>query len=421
MNGDQSAWLRSLLGGIVLIGLVTIALVMAGGPAAFEQWMRGTLQPWLEANPTGAPLIFVLAYALVTVLLLSTSVMNFIAGAVFGPFVGLFWALTGLMLGTVLAFVMARYLAADWVERKLPLRVSQLKSGIERNGVLYVAIARIVPFVPYSAANYGFGLTKISLPTFLVTSAIFIIPRVFGWVYTGHAGRMLLVGDVRLSTALLALTLGLGILLVTLALPALWFSSHGEPDRQPPTWHFTLLAPVYDLLMTLRSPKPIDDRIRTLEGPTILDIGGGTGALVLDLPESITYGLVDRNEAMLRESKDRPGSVIRVLGDARSLPLKDRSWDHVVMRDALHHMGEPTRVLAEIERILNPGGTVVLEEFNPSTWTGRALELFERGVGMESRFFPPEELRRRLNQAGLEVEEEVHSGMTELFIARRPG
>ena len=65
-----------------------------------------------------APLFYIVAYALATVLFLPGSILTIAGSALFGPVAGTFYGLTGATIGATLAFVVARYLASDWVARR---------------------------------------------------------------------------------------------------------------------------------------------------------------------------------------------------------------------------------------------------------------------------------------------------------------
>ena len=102
-----------------------------------------------DAGPV-APLLFILIYALATVLFLPGSVLTLAGGALFGPVLGTLYNLTGATLGATLAFLIARYLAADWVADKTGGRVKQLINGVEAEGWRFVAFVRLVPLFPFN-------------------------------------------------------------------------------------------------------------------------------------------------------------------------------------------------------------------------------------------------------------------------------
>jgi len=95
---------------ILLLSAVMVALIYR------DQLDATALQQWMKQARTAAPLLFMLVYAIGTVLFLPGSVITLAGGALFGPVLGTFYNLTGATLGAALAFVIARYLASDWVE-----------------------------------------------------------------------------------------------------------------------------------------------------------------------------------------------------------------------------------------------------------------------------------------------------------------
>jgi uncharacterized membrane protein YdjX (TVP38/TMEM64 family) len=62
--------------------------------------------------------------------------------------------------------LIARYVAADWVERNVSGRLQDIKDGVEREGWRFVAFTRLVTVFPFNLLNYAFGLTRISPWTF---------------------------------------------------------------------------------------------------------------------------------------------------------------------------------------------------------------------------------------------------------------
>src|SRR3989344_6476566 len=92
------------------------------------------LEQWVTSAGIAGPLVFMGIYALGTVLFLPGSVLTLAGGALFGPVAGTFYSLTGATLGAVLAFLIARYLAQDWVARKASGRMKQLLDGVDAEG-----------------------------------------------------------------------------------------------------------------------------------------------------------------------------------------------------------------------------------------------------------------------------------------------
>jgi len=206
-----------------------IAALLAGIALAAvyrEQFSATALQNWVQDAGVAAPLIFMALYAAATVLFLPGSVLTITGGALFGPVWGTFYSLTGATLGATLAFLVARYLASDWVARKAGGRLKQLIEGVESEGWHFIAFVRLVPLFPFNLLNYALGLTRIKLSHFIVTSYICMLPGAIAFTYLGYAGREAAAGSAgSIQTGLLAL----GLLALIVFLPRLIRRMRGAP------------------------------------------------------------------------------------------------------------------------------------------------------------------------------------------------
>ena len=107
-------------------------------------------------------------------------------------------------------------------------------------------------------------------------------------------------------------------------------------------------------------------------GQQVLDIAGGTGDLSLAFAKKVgpTGRVVhtDINEAMLRVGRDRlidKGLVLPTLVcDAEALPFPDNHFDLVSVAFGLRNMTHKDRALAEMARVLKPGGKLLVLEFS---------------------------------------------------------
>lgn len=183
-------------------------------------------------------------------------------------------------------------------------------------------------------------------------------------------------------------------------------------------WFFRRVARLYDLVMPRARAAPLRAGLDLADGPVerVLDVGGGTGraARAVDAPGRV---VIDATAAMLRRV---PADLDAVLASATDLPVVDRGADAILIVDALHHLPAHDRVLEEVQRVLRPGGVVVVREFNRGTLRGRLLETAEHAIRMESIFYSAEELRDRLAAAGLDAEI-LHRGFSCTVTGRKPG
>lgn len=162
----------------------------------------------LKDSGAAAPLIFMLIYAIGTVFFLPGSVLTLLGGALFGPFWGTLYNLTAATVGAMLSFLVARYLASDWVAQKTGGKVKQLINGVENEGWRFVAFTRLVPLFPFNLLNYALGLTRISFTQYSIATYICMLPGAIAYTYLGYIGREAATGGEGLiQKALLALAL----------------------------------------------------------------------------------------------------------------------------------------------------------------------------------------------------------------------
>jgi SAM-dependent methyltransferase len=111
---------------------------------------------------------------------------------------------------------------------------------------------------------------------------------------------------------------------------------------------------------------PLLDSLGELSGRRLLDIASGTGHLARAAAErgALAEGLDIAPSMVARASRDFPDLAFRV-GSAEALPYPDASFDVVTCCFGLLHMERPEVVLAEIRRVLRPGG-----RFAYSAWHG---------------------------------------------------
>ncbi|MFP3874209.1 MAG: VTT domain-containing protein [Thiohalophilus sp.] len=202
---------------LIRLSLFVVLVIAIGIAVSYrDQFDAAALEAWLDGAGAAGPILFILIYAAAAVLFLPGSVMTLAGGALFGPVLGTLFNLIGATLGATLAFLIARYLAADWVERKTGGRLKQLKQGVEKEGWRFVAFVRLVPLFPFNLLNYALGLTRINLAHYIVASFICMFPGAVAYTYLGYAGREAIAGGEGLIQKIL---LAIGLLVLVAFLP----------------------------------------------------------------------------------------------------------------------------------------------------------------------------------------------------------
>jgi uncharacterized membrane protein YdjX (TVP38/TMEM64 family)/rhodanese-related sulfurtransferase len=196
--------LRAILARLSLgLAVLALALVLALNrgqldPALIEGTMRA-LGPW-------GPAAHVVLFALGTVLFVPGALFGLAGGVLFGPVWGTFLNLAGAILGATAAFLVARYVGADWVRQKAGARLERVIKGVEAEGWRFVAFTRLVPLIPFNLLNYALGLTRIPVVAYVVASLVCMVPGVLAYTWLGHAGREAAAGSTAaIGYALMAL------------------------------------------------------------------------------------------------------------------------------------------------------------------------------------------------------------------------
>lgn len=127
---------------------------------------------------------------------------------------------------------------------------------------------------------------------------------------------------------------------------------------------YTLIAPFYDATIaraTLRARRRSLSALTSEPGRVLL-AGVGTGLDLPHLPAQHHYIGIDLNQAMLRRALPRATHVDfqPVLGDVQRLPFAAATFESAVLHLILAVVPEPAQCLAEIARVVRPGGQVLV-------------------------------------------------------------
>jgi uncharacterized membrane protein YdjX (TVP38/TMEM64 family) len=173
------------------------AVVVAGRALDAPALLQTALAGVTELGPWG-PALFVLLYVVATVLLLPAVVLTLGAGAVFGVAQSFLAVSVGATLGATAAFLIGRYLARDWVARRVAssAKLGAIDEAVAREGWKIVLLTRLSPAFPFVLLNYAFGLTRVRLRHYVLASWVGMMPGIALYAYIGS-----LVGDVAAAAA----------------------------------------------------------------------------------------------------------------------------------------------------------------------------------------------------------------------------
>lgn len=186
--------------GNTYIGKALIAVVMALAIGAFFyldlgrflsltalKENRDSLLAFVDTNFGAAVGIFILTYVLVAGLSLPGAVILTLAGGfLFGGILATLFINIGATTGATLAFLTARYLLRDTVEQKFGKWLGPFQEGFAKNAFSYLLTLRLIPLFPFFVVNLVSGLTRVNVGTYMLATAIGIIPGSFVYSYAGR-------------------------------------------------------------------------------------------------------------------------------------------------------------------------------------------------------------------------------------------
>ena len=109
--------------------------------------------------------------------------------------------------------------------------------------------------------------------------------------------------------------------------------------------------------------KTFVEFLQVPDGSRVLEVGSGLGILAAAVADAANARVVGVEVAWPQIAKAAAGARVRfVQGDAHHLPAPEAAFDVVYARYVLEHVRDPQKVLAEMKRVLRPGGRVAVLE-----------------------------------------------------------
>ena len=184
----------------LLWAVVALAALVASQLPPIQESLRQALE-WMRSLGPWGPVLFVIIYALATVLLVPGSVLTLGAGAVYGVVYGSLIVSLASTLGATAAFLVGRHLARDAVARRVSTnpRFAALDQAVADEGWKIVVLTRLSPLFPFTFLNYAFGLTRVTLREYVLASWLGMMPGTVLYVYLGSLAET--AGSTRQRTA----------------------------------------------------------------------------------------------------------------------------------------------------------------------------------------------------------------------------
>lgn len=178
---------------IILLSVIVIAVALffvfdLGQYLSLESLKsnRDQLHMFYEANTVVMIAAFIGVYIVTVALSLpGATILTLCAGAIFGSVTGTLVVNVGATIGATLAFLVARFLLRDWVEKKFGEKLKPFNDGFSKNAINYMLFLRLVPLFPFFLINLVSGLTQIRLSVYFFGTMFGILPGTFVYANAG--------------------------------------------------------------------------------------------------------------------------------------------------------------------------------------------------------------------------------------------
>lgn len=198
--------------------LLVLLIALAALTWKLSTWLTPQqLQQALQQTGGWAPVLYIGLFILLPTFFFPVAVLALAGGLLFGLWWGSVYTFIGAVLNCALMFLLARYVGRSQVQRLVEQKLSpqwqrRLQIADGKEGFLLLIILRLIPAVPYNLINYTFGLTGISFSSYLLASAIGIIPGTFAFIN---------IGDKTLEAGSPSFWIAIGLLVLLLAVTGL--------------------------------------------------------------------------------------------------------------------------------------------------------------------------------------------------------
>jgi uncharacterized membrane protein YdjX (TVP38/TMEM64 family) len=171
--------------------LVILVCCLMVGALVFSPDRQSLIRIWsrVQAGAAGdlAPVFAVVGSAVLAAAVVPRTLLSLVGGVLFGWLPGATYVLVGVTLGAVVAFGVGRLLGRRFVAERLRGWTAEAERAVARQGAVAVAVARLIPLVPFGVANYAFGTSRVRISAFVIGTLVGAAPATIAYAALGAA------------------------------------------------------------------------------------------------------------------------------------------------------------------------------------------------------------------------------------------
>jgi uncharacterized membrane protein YdjX (TVP38/TMEM64 family) len=208
---------------IAIAGLITVITVWI--TFIHIDWLS-QVQELVKTSGIWGSIIFVIAYAIATLLILPVTALNIAGGALYGVLTGLLLTSLGALISALLGFILARSLDTKLIasEYNSADNLSNVGQNLVKGGIGYAFAARLLPVIPYGVVSIAAGISPIKRRDYLLGTLMGTPLGIAPFVFLGSTGEQVLSKNDVLP--LLASSMGLAMLLAV----GTWYRSRQKHE-----------------------------------------------------------------------------------------------------------------------------------------------------------------------------------------------
>lgn len=170
------------------LAVFVLLLIIGALLLSFITSNRQAISEWIVQFGIFSVLIFIFIYAISQIFALPGAFFAFLGAGLFGVVQSTIYSFIGWTLGSVLAFMVGRFLLTG-ISRKAHKNKSfkKIDHYIKQQSIIVAFLVRFIPVFPYAALNYGLAVTSMRTRDFAIGTAFGLVLPVFTYTYIGLA------------------------------------------------------------------------------------------------------------------------------------------------------------------------------------------------------------------------------------------